>query len=122
MSQIEIDAILQSAMRHRQAGQPAQAEALYRQILAQHPDHDGALHCLGILAAQAGRHDLAIECLRRAAEIQPANSTYQNNLGTALIAQDRRDEAAACYRRALELNAHLVDAKNNLGAILKEQG
>jgi len=40
------------ALDHHRAGRLAQAEAIYRQILAQVPDHAGALHMLGVLTGE----------------------------------------------------------------------
>jgi len=52
------------AMRHHQAGRSREAEQLYRQILAREPKHAGALHYLGVIAHQAGRHDIAADLIR----------------------------------------------------------
>ncbi len=41
---------LESAQSHHQAGRLAEAEKIYRQILAQQPDNPWALHLLGVLA------------------------------------------------------------------------
>ena len=42
-------------MSHHQAGHLREAEGIYRQILAQRPDHADALHLLGVLAGEAVR-------------------------------------------------------------------
>src|SRR5436190_10359185 len=105
-------------MGHHQAGRFAQAESLYRQVLAKNPNHDGALHLLGVLALQVNRADLATEFLSRAVALQPTIPAYQSNLGNALTTQGKLDEAIACYRRALALNPDLADTHNNLGIAL----
>ena len=46
---------LQLAVQHHQAGRLAEAELLYRQILAAQPNHADALHLLGVMAQQVGR-------------------------------------------------------------------
>src|SRR5436190_1590238 len=120
MSPSEIDYFLQTAVAHHQAGQRPQAEALFGQILAQHPDHDMALLWLGVLALQVGHYDRAIEHLSRACDLQPTISANHINLGIALAGKKRLDEAAACFRRGLELDPDLADAHNNLAVALQE--
>ena len=63
--------VLALAVQHHQAGALQQAEQLYRQILQVDPQHVDALHLLGLLAKQAGRHDLACEYIRQALRLQP---------------------------------------------------
>ena len=53
----------QLAVQHHQAGRLPQAEQLYRQILAQEPGHADAMHLLGVIAAQLGRNDAAVELI-----------------------------------------------------------
>ncbi len=45
---------LATAVQHHQDGRVAEAEALYRQILAAEPDNSEALHLLGVLSLQQG--------------------------------------------------------------------
>ena len=113
---------LEIATRHHVAGQLAEAEAIYRQILAQQPAHSGALHLLGVIASQCGKPESAVEMIREALRIQPDFPAACVNLGNALHALHRRDEAGAAYRRAIELQPDFAEAHNNLGAILREQG
>ena len=54
MSTLTIEQAFQIAVQHHQAGRLSQAEQLYRQILAQMPNHPDALHLLGVVAHQAG--------------------------------------------------------------------
>ena len=54
-----IDAALQAALEHHQAGRLAEAETIYREILARHPDDFDTIHGLGVLAAQAGKPEMA---------------------------------------------------------------
>ena len=57
-----------NALALHQAGQLAQAEQFYRQVLHDDPEHDGALHSLGVLAWQTGNPQAAVEYLVRALE------------------------------------------------------
>ena len=45
------------AIQHHQAGRLQAAEQIYRQILAVEPNHADAIHLLGVIAHQAGKHE-----------------------------------------------------------------
>lgn len=126
MSSIPPSATLQDALRlairHHQAGQLPQAEAIYRQILQTQPSHPDALHLLGVIAHQAGQHETAVVLIGKAIAAAAKSPEYHANLGEALRALGRLDEAVAAYRRAIRLNPRFAVAYNNLGIALKQQG
>jgi len=113
---------LESGVSHHQAGRLAEAEALYRQVLAEQPDHADALHLLGVLAGQKGQPDAAEDLLRRAIRIKPDLAEAHNNLGFVLAGKGQLDEAIAFYRRAIEITPDLAEAHNNLGFALNVKG
>jgi protein O-GlcNAc transferase len=113
---------LQIAIQHHQAGRLAEAEALYRQILAVQPNHSDALHLLGVIAHQAGRHDLATEWIRQAIVLNPNNAIAHFNLREAYRAIGRFDEAYAAFRQALHIKPDFPEAQNNLGIALRKRG
>jgi tetratricopeptide (TPR) repeat protein len=117
-----LDTLAQSAVQLHQRGQLAEAERLYRQILAIDPHHANSLHLLGALAHQLGRDEMAIELIGKAIASDSRQASYHCNLGTALQAQGRHDEAAASYLRALALKPDLAEAHMNLGAVLELLG
>jgi len=119
---VTIPQAFEAALQRHRAGRLAEAEALYRQILAVQPNHADSLHFLGVLAHQAGRHDAAAEWIRQAIVLDPNNPFAHSNLGEALRASRRFVEATASYRRALELQPAYPQALNNLGVALREQG
>ncbi|HTV47983.1 MAG TPA: tetratricopeptide repeat protein [Phycisphaerae bacterium] len=122
MSQISIQEALNIAAQHHQAGRLAQAEAIYRQILAGQPNHAETLHSLGAIAFQTGKIQVAAELIRRAIAINPTNADYYNSLGSILRSQSRLAEAMSAYRTALKLNPNYADAYYNLGAAWRAQG
>ena len=67
-----------------QAGRLDRAEALYRTVLADDPDHADALHLLGVLAYQCGKPAAALQLIERAlpslAELPDAHLNYGNAL------------------------------------------
>jgi len=119
---VTLPEIYSLAVWHHQAGRLREADSLYRQVLAQQPDHAGALEMLGVLAHQIGRQSAAVELLQRSVAIDPANADAQNNLGVALAAAGRWDEAIAAYRQALMARPDHARAHNNLGSALREIG
>src|SRR5271168_3178743 len=93
-----ISEAFQMALQHHQAGRLAEAETLYRQILAVQPNHADALHFLGVMAQQVGRHDAAVDWIRKAIALHPHNATAHSNLGEAYRKLGRLEEAVAACR------------------------
>jgi protein O-GlcNAc transferase len=106
-----------AVQRHR-AGNWAQAEELYRQVLAQQPDHAGALHLLGVLASEVGRQEVAIDLIGRAIVLSPNNAVFYFNLSLAYARRGGLDQAMIACRRAVQLDPDFVEAWNNLGNAL----
>ena len=113
---------MQLALQHHHAGRLADAEAIYRQILAQQPNYAEALHLLGVLATQVGRLDVAVDLIRRAIRLAPDSAEMRYNLGHALHALGQFDEAIISYRHAIHLKPDLTQAYNNLANALRETG
>lgn len=67
---------LQQAVSLHQGGAWAEAEAAYRALLAQEPQHPDANHNLGVLHAQQGRHREALPFLQAALNAQPAQAQF----------------------------------------------
>jgi predicted O-linked N-acetylglucosamine transferase (SPINDLY family) len=122
MATTTIQDALRAAYQHHQAGRLAEAEVLYRQILAVQPGQADAWHHLGLVAHQVGRHDAAIEWIRQAIAISPGTALMHSNLGEVYRAEGRLDEAIASYQRALALAPNLAEAYNNLGNALRRKG
>lgn len=99
----------------------AEAEQLYRAILAFDPLHADALHGLGVLAHQVGRNDIAEQFIRQALA-RRSDPTFHNNLGLVLQGAGRLDEALASVHRALELHSAYPQAYNALGNLHRQLG
>ncbi len=113
---------LQKALDDHQAGRLAQAEQIYREILATDSQHPDCLHLLGMVAFQMGRSDESLVLIRKAIDIKGNAAAYHSNLGNVLQSQGRLGEAGACYQRALLLKPDSAEVYVNLGNIFKEQG
>ncbi len=115
-------AALGAAVAHHQAGRLAEAEQLYRQILARFPQQPDALHFLGLLAHQRGEHESAVALMDQALRAAPRHAPCHSNRGNALLALGRLDDAVASFRAALALDRDLAEAHLNLGNALDRQG
>ncbi len=109
-------------LAHHQAGRLAEAEPLYRRILATMPEHYETLHLLGVLAMQVGRSDVAIEYIGAALKHQPRAAVYLSNMGSALNNLGRHREAAVYCADAIRAKPDYPDAHVNLALALKGQG
>jgi len=112
---------IETGLAHQQAGRLADAEAVYRQILAAHPDHADALHLLGLVAYHRGDYPQASELIMRALSHHESEIFY-GNLGNAFAARGMRAAATESFRQAIALKPDYVPAHNNLGNLLREEG
>ena len=113
---------LQIAVQHHQAGQLAQAEQIYRQILRAEPRHAQAMHLLGVVALQTGRPEAAIELISAAIGLDPRQAIFYTNLGEAYRACGRHEHAKASYQQAIALQPQLPQAHFNLALVHHAQG
>ncbi len=110
------------ALQRHQSGQLAEAELLYRQILAVEPLHADALHLLGVIAHQMGQNGVAVELILQAIAQAPKVSDYHSNLGEACRANGQLGRAIAACRQAIALQPDFAMAHSNLGNALKDNG
>jgi tetratricopeptide (TPR) repeat protein len=121
MSRGSVDPLSAAFELHR-AGRLAEAESLYRQLLAQTPRRPEAWHLLGTLCLQAGRAAEAVPLIRRAIELAPAQAEFYNHLGAALGALGDGDAAVNTLRHAVRLAPRSSSAHFNLGTALRNAG
>jgi predicted O-linked N-acetylglucosamine transferase (SPINDLY family) len=117
-----IDELLSQGTRLHQAGRLAEADQIYRQVLAADPRHPHALHQFGLLALQAGQFDAAIELIGQAIRVDRSQPVFHANLGEAYRHTNRPVQAAESYRYALKLNPTLAAVYVLLGTLLNDQG
>jgi tetratricopeptide (TPR) repeat protein len=117
-----VAALFASGLAHHQGGRLSQAETLYRETLALQPDHADALHLLGVLAFQVGRHDVAIDLIDRAIAHDGTNPRFHSNRGLVLAGLQRLAEAVTSYDRALSLRPGDAEVLYNCGNALLALG
>jgi tetratricopeptide (TPR) repeat protein len=116
------DKLLSQATVYQQQGHLAQAEKLYRQILADDPQYAPALHFLGLVLHQRGQIEIGYRYMHQALEISPANPVFLANLIHALMAQGKFRETLPLFQRLLDLNPSNASAWHELGTALRELG
>lgn len=113
---------IRAALSHHQAGRLAEAERLYRDVLARYPDHPDVLHFLAAVAGAAGHPGPAVELLRRAIAVDPEHPDYHTNLASQLERLGRGAEAVEPCRRAVELRPTDPVLHRNLANVLTRLG
>ncbi len=117
-----IEAAYQQAVRLHGTGRLAEAEQLYRQILAAVPNHADSLHMLGVLALQAGHPRDALQCLDAALHLKPTAAIYHVNRANTLLALGEKEAAAAACRKAIGFKHNCAEAYQVLGHALSDLG
>ncbi|MGD0390688.1 MAG: tetratricopeptide repeat protein, partial [Tepidisphaeraceae bacterium] len=91
-------------------------------ILDHQPNVSAAWHLRAMIAARAGRNDIALDMIQRAIAIDPNAAELHANCGEFNRRLGKTDQAIASLRRAVELNPRMPIAWNNLGNALKDRG
>jgi tetratricopeptide (TPR) repeat protein len=107
------------AVARQRAGQGAQAEALYRAVLALHPGYAQASYNLGLLQQGARRLEEAVLSYRHAIAVHPSYFDAYCNLGVALQDLGRPEEALGVYRAVIAMKPDFAMAHCNLGVTLR---
>ena len=113
---------LQTAVALHRDGRLDEAERFYREVIQQAPAQPDALHFLGVLEGQRGRHDAALMLMERAIAINPRLTAALYNRANLLRELGRREDALAGYSAALAVKPDNAAALNNRGAVLDELG
>ncbi len=112
-------AVLSRAMELHQTGNLADAEILYRQILKQDERQFDALYCLGMINAQRGQNDAAIEFVDAAVKSNPRSARAYLGLGHVQAAAGRAEQALQSYDRALAIVPQFPEALYGRGNVLQ---
>lgn len=115
-------AAVEKANELQRAGQFAESERLYNEVLQHYPSHPDALNFLGVLRIRQQRMDDAIVLIEAAAKEAPDYVDAHINLGNAYKLLGRLDDAQRSYERALELRPCQLDALHNLAVVLEADG
>jgi len=122
MADFSITAAFEAGISAHRAGDWAEAERYYRQILLSHPHHLETLVMLGQLLTETDRAEAALALFDTALRVDPARGEVYGAQGAALRRLGRPAEAVASYRRALALKPDALVARVNLGNALLDLG
>ena len=100
----------------------AEAERIYRQVLATDPANGRARHDLGVLALQSGQAAAALDWFDSVLRADPDAAITLNAAGNALRALGRAAEARAMFERAVAAAPDDAVAHNSLGNLLRDMG
>nr|WP_242513278.1 FkbM family methyltransferase [Halochromatium salexigens] len=114
--------LYQQALKAEQRGALETAEAGYRKLLAQHPEHADAAYRLGVVLHQRGDAVQAESMFRCAIASNDQVAAYHGEHGIALAALSRLDEALFAFDQALRLKPNDATAHNNRGIALNDLG
>lgn len=108
---------LKLAQQLHKGGRLAEAERLYRQIIAASPRHADAYQALSMLALQAGQPTAAEALIRKAIELRPS-ADFLLARANVLLALGRSAEAVLAAQAALKLKPSYARAFQILGHAL----
>ena len=86
-----LEEALAYAVRHHQAGELDEAQAIYEAVLQRQPDRVDVLNWLGILKHQRGDIAEAAALMQRVVELRPEADGVWNNLGNVMLRLERMD-------------------------------
>ncbi|PBC04292.1 GNAT family N-acetyltransferase [Mesorhizobium sp. WSM3860] len=115
-----VGSVLEQATKFHEAGNVANAENGYRQILEVNPRHPRTLYGLGQLLAAKGDHWSAADTFGSLVEITPKSVKAWSRLAIELQLLSRHADAADAFRKVLELNPDLPGAQYGLGRCLAQ--
>jgi tetratricopeptide (TPR) repeat protein len=116
-----IHRLFSKAVSHHRAGRLHEAQTGYLQVLHKNDRHADALHLLGVVLSEAGRHDLAGALIRKAILVNGPTAEFCGNLGLVLAKQGSAPAAIACLRKALELDGSNAAWHYELANLLHRQ-
>jgi tetratricopeptide (TPR) repeat protein len=115
---LDASASLQLAINMQSGGRLAEAEKLFKAVLAADESNIPSMQNLAMLCARQGRLTEAGTYLRMVIGQNPQIIAAHNNLGNVMSMLGRPDEAAASYETALAINPNYPEGHNNLGIAL----
>ena len=99
------------------------AEAVFREMIADDPKNANALNSFGYMLADRGQKlDEAVALVQRALAVEPGNGAYLDSLGWAYYKQNRFEEAEAPLKEAASQLPTVSVIQDHLGDLLNKRG
>ncbi|MFT5140082.1 MAG: tetratricopeptide (TPR) repeat protein [Rhodothermales bacterium] len=109
--------MIKQAQMHMDAGQFAQAETIYRSIIADDGSNTEAVFMLALARQAQGDIDNAIKLLKQAGSQQPDNANIHYALATTYMSQKSAELARSSYLGALQADPTHIDSHNGLAFV-----
>ena len=116
------ETLLKKGMDRHRAGDLAEAERLYRRVVASRPREANAHNLLGVVARQRGEAREALQHTARALALDPEAPVFLANHGAALAEAGELRDAVGFLRAALRRRPEDAVALRNLGQALAALG
>jgi tetratricopeptide (TPR) repeat protein len=101
----------------------AEAEAAFRKVIAQEPDHGPALNYLGYMLAERGeRLGESVDLIKRALQTEPDNGSYLDSLGWAYYRDGKYEQALEPLKRAADQLVTNSVVQDHYGDVLSRLG
>jgi tetratricopeptide (TPR) repeat protein len=114
--------ILNVARQALSEGRYAEAEAIYRQLVAAVPQMPDGWHELGVAQLQGGNSEGAIVSLDRAVVLDASNAMYWSNLGAAHRQSKHPADALRSFLQSLACGGPTPQIHSNIGLARKALG
>lgn len=114
--------LMQQGFQLHKQNRLAEAESIYRQVLAANPQHSDALFLLGAIGLYYNHYEAAEELTLHSLQLRPDNIDGYLNLGKVYQMQKRFAEAEQNFGHALKLKPERADIWFKLGQLLEIQG
>lgn len=101
---------------------PAEAQAVFSSLIAEHGDSPDVNLLLGQASAAQGDFDGAVRALERAIKARPDIAGAHASLGYIYMKQGKLPEAEAALRAEIEVSPADTQARHTLAAVLELQG
>lgn len=105
---MDLDALVNIAADHLEAGDGAEAERVCLQILETAPKHGVTWANLSYAYILQARFEEAKDAAERAVTLDPMNAVGWHNLGESHLWMKQAEEALTCQNRALVLDANMA--------------
>jgi tetratricopeptide (TPR) repeat protein len=112
---------LDQAEQLRQHKKLDRARTICESLVRQYPDYFGALHTLGLIHADNGNYQRALDCLVRATMLNPRSWTTLTALGGVYLALDAKEMAAQALEQARAIKPNDANVLTTLGEIYREE-
>jgi tetratricopeptide (TPR) repeat protein len=122
MSTMTVAQALKLAEQCKSQGKLAEAEGIYRQILASAPAHAAALNGLGIVMGESNRLTEARGFFQQAVKADSEYADAWANLSLCCERLENFNPAVDARRRTIELKPDLADYWHRLGVCLAKRG